>query len=862
MIRYTKILLLLLLFQSLKISAQIKDTSQIHRDSIITPKQDTIYTLPDSLFSKKSTIKDTSKKHNQAIKNPIKFTAKDSMYISVKDKQIILFGKGQLTTEGMKLDADSIGIDMDKKEIQAKGMKDSLGKIEGSPKFTSDGQDYTASRMKYRFDTKKGLVYNVMTQEQDGFLHGEIVKIHSDNEMHILQGKYTTCDLPHPHYYIDLTKAKLIKNKRIITGPIYFVIQDIPLPLWAPFGIFPLSRKNSSGIHLPTYADELDRGFGLVGAGYYWVINDYVDLDITGDVYTKGSWGINLRSNFNKRYLFSSSINLKYFHYQNGEKILKTTKISNSYSIQANFNQAQKAWPNSHFSGSINYVCGNIQQYNAKNIEQFVNTNANSSLSFQKTFAGTPFRMSLNANLSQNLRDSIDNISFPNLTFTMNRIFPFKPRKKPAKGKWYEKISIQLNSSLQNSLNAHDTLIRKHFDIASKMMKSGLRYDIPVQTTMTIFKYFHLSPSFNFHGKIYPFKIIKNKITTTDTSRIENDTIWGLNHVYDFDFRTGLNTRIYGLFNLNIGRLKAIRHTINANISYTYKPDFSEPKWGYYLPDPQDSTKTYSPYAGSLFGVPSKGEQQVLSFSMSNNFEAKIISGKDTTRKEKKIKLLDNLNISESYNFAKDSLNLSNLNMNASMSPIKNTNVSLSASFDPYSIDKNGQRINKLEIVENKRLARLTSSTITFGTRFSSDELNNILNPKQEKNKNENKNENKNDKQLSWSASLNYSFRFSKRFNTNTQKFDINLSQNASLNLNIIPTPLWKVSVRTGYDFDAEKVTSTTFSFYRDLHCWEMSLQVTPFGRMKSYMFQINIKSPMFEAIKYKRERSWHDNNL
>jgi len=677
------------MFLSSNIDAQIIDTlpnalsdSNLNynaiTDSLIV---DTLFTIDDSKFNINDTIPIGQQKNN-SISEPIDFASKDSMYISVKNKQIVLFGEGSLNTSEMNLKADSIGLDMSKKELMASGLKDSTGHISGIPGFNTDGKDYTANRMRYNFDTKNGLVYDVITAEQDGYLHGEIVKIHCNEEMHIKNGKYTTCNHPHPHYYIALSQAKLKSKDKIITKSLYFVIQDIPMPIWAPFGFFPLSRKNTSGIHLPTYADELDRGFGLVGSGYFWAVNDYLDFDITGDVYTKGSWGVNLKTNFKKRYLFTTKVNLSFFHYQNGEKILQTTVRNNSYKVNISYNQDQKALPYSNISANINYVYGNIQQYNATDIESFVKTTANSSVSYQKIFNGTPFRMNATMNMSQNLSDSTVNLKFPSMTFSMNKVFLFKPKNKPAKGKWYEKIGISFTSSLINTVDTHDTILFKHFDLTKKLMKSGFKYDVPLQTNLTLFKFINISPSFNFHGRIYPYKIVRNIVGLPDTAFISRDTVWGFNHIADYSTGINFNTRIYGTFNINIGSLKAIRHTIAPSISYVYKPDFSEEKFGYYEEDPLDSTDIYSFYSHGVFGIPGSGEQQVLSFSVSNNFEAKIIQGKDTARAEKKIKLLDNLNFSSGYNFAADSLKFRNISMNASMSPVKNTRIAFSAIFD------------------------------------------------------------------------------------------------------------------------------------------------------------------------------------
>lgn len=867
----------------LKINAQNIDSLQSINDSTLITKKfnhrdtlkiDTLNNiLKDTILISKS---DTNKK---AITNPIDFEARDSMYISVKEKQIILFGVGKLNTEGMDLMADSIGINMTKKELMAAGLRDSLGKKEGIPIFKNEGKDYTATKLRYNFDSKNGLVYDVMTAESDGYLHGELVKIHNNDEMHILNGKYTTCNHPHPHYYIDLTKAKLKANDKIITGPLYFVIMDIPLPIAAPFGFFPLSKKNTSGIHLPTYADELDRGFGLIGAGYFWAINDYIDIDITGDIYSKGSWGLKLNSNLKKKYLLSSLVNLSFFHYRNGEKRLPTTKINNSYNIQVAYNQDQKAMPNSNLSANINFVWGNIQKYNATTIDQYVNTTSNSNISYQKTFQGTPFRMAATMNLSQNLSDSTLNLKFPNVTFSMNKIFIFKSATKPAKGKWYEKIGLSFTSSLINTLDTHDTILFRHIDQVPKLMKSGFKYDVPLQTSFTLLKYFNISPSFNFSGRIYPNKIVRNIAGLPDTSYIREDTIWGFNHVYNFNTSINMSTRIYGMFNLNIGSLKAIRHTISPSISYTLVPDFSDQKWGYYAQDPLDTSKTYTYYANGVFGVPGKGQQQIISFNVGNNFEAKVLQKNDSTSTEKKIKLLDNLSFGSSYNFNADSLKMSNISMNGSMSPIQNTQISFSSIFDPYVMNNNGVRINKYELMENKKLARLTSAQLSIGTKISSKDLQKMSSSNKDGSNKGSENESNAPNEpnssnstnstnsgssgnFDWSASISYTFRFSKSYNISKQEFDINLTQNATLILAVSPTPLWTVGIRTGYDFDVNKITSTTINFTRDLHCWEMNLQLTPFGLMKSYLFNIKIKASMFEAIKFKKERSWHDNSL
>ncbi len=825
----------------------VNDTLKPLGDSLLT---DSI-PLIDSILPNDTLNLDTIIQNKNAIPSPIDFSSEDSMYISVVNKEIILFGNGKLVTEGMELGADSIGIDMETKELEAHGMYDSLNNLQGMPAFKDGDKEYNSDFMKYNFDTKKGIIYDVMTQEQEGYLHGKIVKIHSKDEMHIKGGKYTTCNHPNPHYYIDLSKAKLKSKDKIITGPFHFVIQGIPIPIGAPFGFFPLSRTNTSGIHFPTYRDEIDLGFGLVGMGYYWAINDYVDLDATIDLYSKGSWGVHLLSRFKKRYKFTGNANINYFHKRTGPKELVTTQIGNTYSIQLSYQQDRKARPNSSLSASINYVYGDYRQFNSNNINDFVNTTTTSSVAYQKSFAGTPFRMTATMNMTGNLSDSTINLRFPTVNFNMSKqtIGSLFMKNKPKKGTWYEELGISFTTSLSNSIYTHDTILTNfdHIDSTFRAMKSGFKYNVPIQTSFRVFKYLNVTPSLNYSGKIYPNRIERKLKVTDYGNSIENDTIWGFNHVGEFRTNLNFNTRLYGMLNLNWGRLKKIRHVISPSMSLGYKPDFSEDGilWGdYYDQDPLDSTRIYSYYENFLFGTASKDEQKLISFSLGNNFEAKMLS-KDTTQTYKKVKLIDNLSFSQSYNFAKDSLRLSYLTVSASMRPIQNTSISFSSSFDPYVLNEEGVNINKLELTENKKIGRLTNANLTLNTSFSAKDFN----KKKEKKS-----------LIDWRASVSYSFRYSKFFNVQKQEFDIKITQNATVNFNIAPTPQWKVDVRTGYDFNKSKITSTTFQLHRELHCWEMSLQVTPFGRMKSYMFRINVKSSMFDALQLKRERSWHDN--
>lgn len=837
------VIVLLVIFSVSKSQVQYSVSNIWSNEQLVSV--DSFY-LPDTnVLTKNDSIK--PKKPNNSIDKIIDFECLDSMRISIIDKQIILYGGGSVTTEKMNLKADSIGIEIDKKELEAKWMVDSAGNIVGKPVFKDGDKEYRSDKMRYNFSSRKGLVYNVITQEQNGFLHGDLVKMFNDpNEIHIKSGKYTTCDAEHPHFYIDISKAKTINRKRLVSGPLKLVIADIPIyPVVLPFGFFPLSRKNTSGIHFPTFKDELERGFGFVDFGYFLALNDHFDIDLKGEVYTKGSWGLNLASNIKFIYLFGMYINVGYIHFQNGPKELSTTNINNSFSIQLNYNQDSKAFPNSNLSANINYSYGNNHQLNARDINQFVTTTQTSSANYSKKFAGTPFNMSVGMYMAHNLKDSTTNLSFPTINFNMSNIYPFKS-KKVVKNAFYERISLSFNSSFQNTVNAKDTMILKHIDSVLMRARNGFRYSFPLSTSFTVLRHFNISPSVSYNGYVYFSKITKLKDTLNEAKTI-NDTTFGFYHLYEYNFSVSASTRLFGIFRLNIGRLKAIRHIITPSLSYTIRPDFSVSKYGYYGVEPTDTSgkRKYSYFQTGIFGTPGIGEQQVLGFNIGNNFEAKYRVKGDTTEKYNKMNIIDNLSLGGSYNFAADSFQLSNINMSASTNFLKKIQTSFNASFNPYSIDSLGKQVNKFEWTENKKLARLQSMSLRISSSLTSNELFKEKSPY---------------RAFVWSVNGSYSLTYTKQFNYDYKKFIIKLSQNLNFGFNLKPTKMWDISIQSGYDIDAQKLSSTSISFTRDLHCWVMSAQIIPFGAMKSYFFSIQVRDPMFEVIKFKRERSWWDN--
>lgn len=832
------------------------------------PTTDTTFTNNDSI--------QVPQNQGQPIDAVIMYECQDSMRLSMKDQLIFMYGTGKITTAGIELNSDVIEIDMDKNEVYAHGSKDTAtNKTIGKPQFSQGSQSFTAGSMRYNFETKKGVVTDVMTEEAGGFLHGDTTKIHSNEEIHIKHGKYTTCDKDHPHFYVNLTKAKVIPKDKIITGPFNFVIADVPLPVGLPFGFFPNNQKHTSGIILPSYKDELQRGFGLVGGGYYFAKSDYYDLELLGDIFTKGSFGFQVNSNFKKRYKFNGSARIHYNRVQTGERVLNDTEISNTMNIALTYNQDPKARPTSNFSANVNLMKGNHRQYNATDINDFVNSTTSSSVSYRKTFRGwaSPFNMSMNANATQNLRDSTINLQLPTISFNMSKFYISKLFNKNTGNKWYDKIGISFTSNLQNKVFTEDSLIWKIYEeekqqMLFKKMESGFKYDVPLNTSFKVFEWINVSPSLNYHGRIYPNRIKKSFYEDTDS--LVTDTIWGFNHNADFSFSMPLSTKLYGLFQINKGRVKAMRHVASPTIGYTYKPDFSQGFWNrnnIYQLEPTDTTgqNYYSVYQNGIFGRPSMGEQQNLTFGLSNNFELKLASKNDTIDKDTKIKLLDQLSINSSYNFAADSLNLSVFSLRASTRLYKSTSINFNGSLDPYTLNADGKRINTFEWTANRNLARFTNARLTVSSGISSKEF-----QKTPKGKGDRKGKPQNNSpdfydpysyyDAVWSVKANYSLNYNRKLNTETQEYETDITQNVTTTLNLQPTDKWNIGVSSGYDFDAMRLTSTTINMGRDLHCWEMSLMVTPYGKMKSYLFNIKIKSSVFNGVEYKRQTSWHDN--
>ena len=796
-----------------------------------------------------------------AVDQLIDYSCKDSILFSFSDEKMFLYGSGDITAKDMDLKSSYVEISTKGSYLYSKTVADSSGESKVKPVLKQDDESFTVSSIKYNFRTKKALVKDVKTEMEQGFLHSDVAKMQTNGEFHIKDGKFTTCDLDHPHFYIELTKAKKIPDKHVISGPMYFVIADIPLyVIGLPFGILPNQKHNSSGLIIPEYGEE-QRGFFLRNGGYFWAINDFVNAAVLGDIYSKGSWGVTVKSNFKKLYKYSGRLELKYNLIRTGEEILINSKKTSSFSAVGNFVQDPKANPNGTFSATVNF--GQNFELDAKNINDLTDNTKSSNISYRWSKPGSIFNFNASIRATQNTKNNSFNLLLPSLSFNIKRQFPFK-NFGVGTNKWYQKIGYTLNIEGKNSLTTLDTTIFERDNLYK--MKNGLKFNLPVNTSFSLLNYINVSPSFTFKGRLYTNYIKQNNILLVDNneivSAIKKDTVYRVTFPFDFSFSFPMSTKVYGIFNINKGRVQAIRHVLSPSLSFTYRPDFSRDFWGYYGYNTKDSSY-YSYYTGYLYGSPPSGESGAISFSLGNNLEMKLKNKNDTVTKSKKVKLIDNLNMGMSYNLAADSINLSNLSIRGNTRLLKNFSLTFGADFDPYVRDSAGTKINTFEWTENHRFVRFNTGRIG---------LSGSLKPK--KSKTENKQNHSDfyyyqhpeipyaDFDIPWNLTANYTLNIVNKFDVPSQLYVRKVTQTASLSGNFSLTKNWKITAKTNYDIVARKFSYAQFSVYRDLHCWEMSFNVIPFGTLRSYSFRINIKSNVFKGVEYNKRKEWDKSKL
>ena len=827
---------------------------------------DTLSASSDTLRVDTTAFRDFGKRKHTNSKDfdvPVYYNSEDSLLNDMKNRKAFLYGNAVVKYEDMTITAAFIEVNLDKKEIYAYGRTDG-DSIVGKPEFSQGDETFVADTIRYNFDSKKGIIKNVTTIYDGAYLIGGKTKLHENKHIHMTHGKFTTCDLPDPHFYFNLSKAIVIPDEKIITGPANLVIEDIPTPIGIPFGYFPNKKGGTSGILIPEFGNEENRGFFLRNGGYYFFINDYLDLSLLGDIYSKGSWGAGMIMNYKVRYKFNGSLSFKYNRNIFGYRGLSNFSTSNQYVFRWKFTQDSKANPNSTFSADVNMSSTDYDKYNSYNVDNYMTSTKQSSVSYSYMFPNSPFSMSMALKHSQNSNTGNVDLTLPEIAFSMSRIYPFKRKKAVGKSRFYEKISIAYTMNATNKISTNDSTF---FDITYDNISNGVIHKIPISASFKLFKYTTLTPSFNYNERWYFKRFTKE--WNQEENIVETSYSPTFARVWDYNTSLSWSTTIYGMFSFRKGKVKALRHVFSPNVSFSYVPDYGKEKYKYYgsyqkvtiynQATGQYETVSYSMFEGLPYGTPSKGGSGSVNINLGNNLEMKLRNLKDTTKDNTKIKLLESFNISTSYNIFADSLRWAPISITG-RTRIKVIDISFNTSLDPYAIAQNEygnyQRINKALVKDNGHLLRMTIGYITAG--FS-------LNSKARDKKIEEAQQSMYDViygypnsyvdfNVPWNLRVSYTFRYSKPYNES----QITQTLNVSGELNI--TKKWKISVATGYDIEAKKMSPTTIDIYRDLHCWEMSLHVVPFGQHKSYAFQINVKAAMLQDLKLNKRRSWFDN--
>ncbi len=870
----------------------ISDTI-VETQSIASPQQDT--TANDSL-KPATTRRITPKRSESAIEVQVICSASDSSFRDMSQKKIFYFGNAEAKYDDIEITAACLEFDLENSTCRAYGVVDSLGKLQGRPVFKQGETTFEAREMLYNFKTKKGIITKVWTEEQGGYLHGERVKRMDDNTINIRSGGYTTCDLKdHPHYQFKFTKAKVIPDDKIVTGPIYMTIADVPLPLALPFALIPNTKGKKSGLILPTYGESANRGFYLENGGYYWAINDNYDLQILGDIYTRGSWGLKPTFRYNKRYKFNGNLALGFAVNKIGTKGAADYQESTDFKIHWTHKQDPKAHPRNNFSADVNIVSSNFNKYNAQTVTDQLSNTFKSSIAYQTNFAGKVY-LTVNAGHSQNTLTRQVTASLPELTLTVNTFYPLKNVGKGAKKRWYQNISMGYTMNGKAYINDVDTVlfrgIKDDFGGWARMffrdyVQMGVSHRVPINATIKLFKHFSWTNSFTLNDYMYFKHIEQQWIDDEEAGHLQTDTIHTFSNLVDFSVSSNLTTKIFCMVNFAHGPIRAIRHVFTPTIGFTYRPNFGDPKCGVYgsYTDGNGNEKVYNKFPSALYGTPSQAQQGLLTYNFSNNLEIKVPSKSDTITGMKKIPILESFSISGNYDVTKDSVNLSPVSVSGRTTLFKKLGINFNSTWDPYAADSLGRRINRLEILDNNRLFRKTGSSWRFSLSYSISQ-NDIKKLRGEKGSHDIRNEiNENARKsgmfdpdelneilgnpnayIDWTTPWSLTFSYNLTYTTSlAYAAFMGISTNTyvhtlGLNGNINITPKWKVTFSTGWDFVNNKLTYTNISVYRDLHCWEMRFNWIPIGSYKSWNFTINVKAQALKDLKYEKKKDYRDN--
>ncbi len=851
----------------------------------------------------------------QGIDAPVTYSANDSLVYDAMTKDAKLYGNSEVKYENMDLKSDKIRMNLDSSLVHATGSPDSTEKsgIKGRPVFVMGADNYDTDTIAFNFKTKKGLVQNALTKQEDGFLRSKLSKRTATGDVYLAHGRYTTCDKEHPDFYISLSRAKVRPGKDVVFGPAYIVVADVPLPFAIPYGFFPFTKSYSSGFIMPSYGDEQNRGFYLRDGGYYFAISDKMDLKLIGEIYTKGSWGLTATSNYRKRYKYNGSFLFSYQDTRTGDKGMPDYAKQTSFKLQWSHRQDAKANPFMSLSASVNFATSSYERnnltsmYNPQSLTQSTRT---SSVNWSTTFSSIGMTLSSTANLSQNMRDSTISMTLPDLNISISRFYPFRRKHAAGDERWYEKIAMSYTGQFSNSINTKENKLM-HSSLI-KDWRNGFQHNIPISANFTLFKYINLNPSFNFTDRMYTNKVTKswNERTQTEVA----DTTYGFHNVYNWNLSLSASTKIYGFWKPNRklfgDKVQAIRHVITPTVSFSYAPDFSASRYGYYQTyqktdaDGNVSLVQYSPYQNELYGVPGRGRTGSISWSFDNNIEMKVKSDKDSTG-FKKISLIDQLGWSMSYNMAAKEKPLSDLTVNLRLKWWKNYTFNMTGVFASYAYELDDQGkpyVGNRTYWGMGKWGRFQGMSQNISYTLTPEKIKKLFGGAKDDDTKKNKKSDdaeidtdiesnvddtmidaqhgasKDDKggkadtdgdgymkfSMPWSLTFGYGITMSEntdinKFNYKTMRYPYKFTQTLNVSGNLRISDGWNISFSSGYDFDNHKVSMTTASLQRDLHCFNMSCSVVlaPYASY-NFTFRCNA-STLTDALKYDK-RSGYSN--
>lgn len=885
----------------------LKRTARVPATAVDTAKADT---------AKADTVKVDTLKRKAGIDSPVEYTAEDSMIYDAHSGLAFLYGRAQVNYLNMQLTAAKIAMNMDSSLVHAEARPDSTaeGGLAERPIYRQGNDEYDSERMSFNFKTKKGFIHNVKTQQGDGYMVSEKSKRTADGTLYLEHARYTTCDAKHPHFYLALSRAKVRPGKETVFGPAHLVVEDVPLPLAIPYGFFPFNKKYSSGFIMPSYGDETSRGFYLRDGGYYLALSDYMDLKLLGEIYTKGSWGVSAETNYNKRYRYRGNVYFSYLRTVEGEKNMPDYAVTKSLKIQWTHTKDAKSSPNTTFSARVNFASEN---YERKNLESMYNplsytqSTRASSVSFSHTFTDIGLSISASANLTQNMRDSSIAVTLPDLSISLSRFYPFRRKHQVGKERWYEKISMSYTGQVSNSITTKENLLFKSNLI--KDWRNGFQHRIPIDATFQLFKYINISPSFSFRDIMYASRI--NRSWDREAQRELADTTYGFYNLYDWNVGISANTTLYGFYKplKFLGtKIQAIRHVFKPSVTFSYAPDFTTSRYGYRKQYERvdaagnSSWVSYSPYSGGIYGYPSGTKQGLISMSVSNNLEMKVRSDRDTTG-FRKISLIDELSASLSYNLAAKKQPWSNLSTRLRLKLGKNKTFSMAAVWATYAYKFNeqgqvvtsdrtewsygrfgrfqGMSQNLSYTFNNQTWKKLmdklhgrgksstsadAASTDASTTNAEDANVDPDLRTGRDGGKGKKKEKAKVDADgyltfsIPWSLTLSYGITMAedrtKQINVRRMRYPFSFTQTLNASGYVRISDGWNISFNSGYDFEMHRISMTTMSLSRDLHCFEMSASIVlkPYS---SFNFTFRARaSELADALKWDKRSSYSTN--